>query len=365
MQYHPDRNAGDREAEEMFKQINEAYHVLSDALKKSRYDLKLNPQADTAVNYYYEIKKRRYWQWRQAQQTTHYKIDKEYLRIQGLALLVFIVIAGFCFGIIHTAYYVVEQKRLAKWREDNLALKQVNGLFLSGQIEDAFLKMHALIENDPAEFRFIVTHDSLIQELRSIAFREFQEHNFTAAVSHYRILQHQEEPIRFETLEKIAQCQYYLGNYAESLQAFKQLHLQQPDNLTLIYQIGMMNLEKTKNLEEALQYFNQGKKLFKENLSRIYGEAFMLVMNPANAPDIYYQIFEARARTNLMLKNYEDVRNDCNWAVYLRPRKGEPFKLRALANIESRQNENVCQDLQEARRLGTVLPEDLIVRHCR
>src|SRR5688572_20365092 len=156
MQYHPDRNMGDRGAEEMFKRINEAYHVLSDSLKKARYDSRFYQSAESIPP---QPRHRDYRYTRRAPpqpERSYYKVDKSYFKIQGLAILSFFVLASVCYGIAYTVQYFIAQHH-EKIRLANMKLvKQANGLFDQGRFSEAIDMITDLRTRNPKEYLFIV-----------------------------------------------------------------------------------------------------------------------------------------------------------------------------------------------------------------
>lgn len=371
MLYHPDRSPDNKEAEELFKLINEAYHVLADPVQKTIYDTGLayskQTQQKTAHKtsaYWKKYHRMRYDQWQQAQQNT-YTFDKRYFRIQALAILVFLLIAGFSFGIINIFEYIKNEEIKNNQRVNREFISQANILFNSGKEEEALLKIRQWQTQSPADFVFNFAEDSLLTVLRNKANLLFKQLSFEEAGKHYKILQRLETPSSLLTLQRVAECEYRLGQFQSSINILKQLLEVQPNNIDYIYRSAIIYQDNLHDLERAYYYLTLARKHFKERMASLYGEAFEVVMDPTLVHEMYYDIFWRRAEVTWLLKKFDETEKDCSWAIILRPQNGQPYFYRALASIELGINSRLCSDLQRATQLGNTDSKKLLKSYCK
>jgi len=354
VKYHPDKNPENPLMEELFKEVNHAYQVLSNPYEKARYDLQLqfgnqqeifhsNPPPEPPA-YQYTNPKPRY---------TGRQINwKENWKATGYAFaFTFAVASIIMIGVGIKEYY--DSYKMEKFlAERRLTFEKAVDDYHSGRLDSALFAINNLgsfsnVEMDMRAFK-IKAHESLIFN----ADHQYYLHNYTDAIYYYELIEKHSPKFYLPLQERMAITYRQIGRFGKALKKLTELTIIGYNKINLYLMKAEIFRDDLNNGEEALRYFKLASDMAIKQYESVYGKAYPLVMSSKSVPESHFKIYSGLANQYFMNQDYQKTLKATAWNINMWPDSSANYVTAMKACIELNMLDLACEYYQQANGLG-------------
>ena len=352
VKFHPDKHPDKPHMEDKFKEINEAYQILSNEYEKARYDHKLKYQrfsdAPKPHPYSYPGSYRRRpvynpsrVDYRQNNIATLYAFGITF----GIAL---IVMMGFW---LKDAYDEMKlEKLLAERRE---IYNEARDLYRNEDYEAAFNLMSSLNIFRAEERDMKLFKDNMVDDIIGLGHNNYERESYDEAIYLYELVQKFEtqKPL-FNLKVQLAEAYKKVNEPLKSIQVYEDLMLREYRMVSALVEIAEIQRDLLEDVESARDYYMRAHKRAVRQYKSFYGEAYSLVINERYVPEEHYHLYTGLADIYLKLNNPEMAIKAADWNKYVWPDSVDAFLISAQAYIQLESPSEACEEFVEARNRG-------------
>ncbi|MDA0196863.1 MAG: DnaJ domain-containing protein [Bacteroidetes bacterium] len=347
VQYHPDKNDDDPESEELFKQVNAAYQILSNSYEKARYDLKLkfgersiDYPSSPPPPYRYPGNQPRGATVRVSRKANEIATMWAFGFSLGIAILVMTSLQ------LYDMYNQYRQDIMLEGRRE--IFNDARDYHAAGNVSLSLSTLASLQffyeeEEDIETFKKEILEDLLQNGTRKFYLKQYKE-AITDLVIYDEYVSNKRPS--FEIL--LAEAYMLAQNYDEAIARFNKIIIQGNETINNYLTLAWIFRHGKKDYNRALSYYELASRMAINGYKSIYGDAYLLLLSPKVVSPDHFEIFHGMAETFFLIGNYDRALNAIKWNALMWPDYPENHILRGQIFQMQGKTRLACQEFNIA-----------------